>query len=411
MNKVITINLGGVAFQLEDAGYDALSAYLETAKTRLQGNPDRDEILSDIERAIGEKFSALLNAHKNVVLAKEVDEVLAQMGEIADESGATAGASTGAAAGAGAASNASSGAASGSFTPKRLYRVQEGAMIAGVCNGIAVHFNIDPTIVRLAFVVLTLIWGAGILVYLIMAIIVPSADSPEQKAAAHGAPVTAQEFIRRAREGYYEAMKSFPDRQARREWKRKFKREMRDWKYNFHREVTANTDQWRQNWQRHWGMHPGAGLALPIVSLIHGALIVLWICTLISLLSTGAVFGVALPAGVPVWVAVVVLMFAYGMLVWPLKAARRAFYYGGAPGAPFALFCVIDALIWVAVVGALLWLAFHFFPQARDAIHNIPTVVHDMVNSMRDWWHTHSSAPTIGGWAPFQLLRLPLQAL
>ncbi len=100
-------------------------------------------------------------------------------------------------------------------------------MIAGVCNGIAAYVNVDPTFVRLAFVLLTMFWGTGLLVYLVMAIVVPEARSPEEKAAASGNPSTAQEFIRRAKEGYYEAMKGFPDRKARREWKRRFKREMR----------------------------------------------------------------------------------------------------------------------------------------------------------------------------------------
>ena len=76
MNKVITINLGGTAYQLEEGGYDALRAYLETATARLQGNPDRDEILLDIERAIAEKFRALLASHKTVVGTKEVAVVL-----------------------------------------------------------------------------------------------------------------------------------------------------------------------------------------------------------------------------------------------------------------------------------------------------------------------------------------------
>ncbi len=69
MNKVITINLGGTAYQLEEGGYDVLRNYLETATARLQGNPDRDEILSDIERAIAEKFRALLGSYKTVVVA------------------------------------------------------------------------------------------------------------------------------------------------------------------------------------------------------------------------------------------------------------------------------------------------------------------------------------------------------
>src|SRR5580658_2963415 len=95
MNKVITINLGGTAYQLEEGGYDALRAYLETATARLQGNPDRDEILLDIERAIAEKFRALLGSYKTVVVTKEVAAVLAEMGPIEADSGASSGASSG----------------------------------------------------------------------------------------------------------------------------------------------------------------------------------------------------------------------------------------------------------------------------------------------------------------------------
>ncbi len=232
MNKVITINLGGIAYQLEEDGYDALRAYLETATARLQGNPDREEILSDIERAIGEKFRALLGSHKTVVVTKEVAAVLAEMGPIeADagevaEPGASGGASTGES-GPGAAGEERTVSRAG--TPKRLYRIHEGEMIAGVCNGMAAYINVDPTFVRLGFVLLTTLWGSGVLLYLVMAIVIPEANTPEEKAAAYGGPSTAQEFIRRAKEGYYEATKGFPDRKARREWQRRFKREMRGW--------------------------------------------------------------------------------------------------------------------------------------------------------------------------------------
>ena len=75
MNKVITINLDGAAYQLEEGGYDALRTYLETAAARLEHNPDRDEILSDIERAIAEKFRALLGSGKTVVVTREVAAV------------------------------------------------------------------------------------------------------------------------------------------------------------------------------------------------------------------------------------------------------------------------------------------------------------------------------------------------
>src|SRR5271154_2367817 len=90
MNKVITINLGGNAYQLEEGGYDLLRAYLETAAARLKGNPDRDEILSDIERAIAEKLRALFTSQKTVVVTKEVAVVLSEMGPIETDAGATA---------------------------------------------------------------------------------------------------------------------------------------------------------------------------------------------------------------------------------------------------------------------------------------------------------------------------------
>jgi len=382
MNKVITINLGGNAYQLEEGGYDALRAYLETATAKLQGNPDRDEILSDIERAIAEKFRALLASHKTVVETKEVAAVLAEMGPIEAEPGEAADSGdAGAASGASGQKTARENAAETSGSPRRLYRIPEGAMIAGVCNGIAAHMNMDPTLVRLAFILLTIFWGTGLLVYVVMAIVVPEARSPEEKAAASGFPATAQEFIRRAKEGYYEAMKGFPDRKARREWKRRFQQEMR-----------AHADQWRYNWHSYWAehapIHPGMGFTLPFLSLLQGAATVLWICAIISLLATGAVFGLALPANVPVWVAALLLLIAYGILVGPLKFARRACYYGlSRPRWAWSFVFLLDAVVWLAVGAALLWLAFHYLPELRDAVHTLPSLLHQAAADIRTWWH------------------------
>jgi hypothetical protein len=230
-------------------------------------------------------------------------------------------------------------------------------------------------------VLLTIFWGTGVLVYLVMAIVVPEARSPEEKAAASGNPTTAQEFIRRAKAGYYEALKGFPDRKVRREWKRRFKRDMR-----------ANADQWRQNWHGYWAehvpFHPGMGFALPFLSLLHGAVKILWICVLISLLATGAVFGLALPANVPVWVAALLLFIAYGIVACPLKIARRACYRGlGHQSWAWSFVFLLDAVVWVAVVVALLWLAVHFSPELRTAVQGIPSLLHQAVDDIRTWWN------------------------
>lgn len=56
---------------------------------------------------------------------------------------------------------------------KRLYKSDSNKMLAGVCGGIANYFDIDPTLVRLAWVVFCALGGSGVLAYIIAAIIIP----------------------------------------------------------------------------------------------------------------------------------------------------------------------------------------------------------------------------------------------
>ncbi|GAB4477757.1 MAG: PspC domain-containing protein [Anaerolineae bacterium] len=58
---------------------------------------------------------------------------------------------------------------------KRLYKSRTDKMVSGVCAGIAEYFNIDPALIRLAFVLATLLDGAGLLIYIILAIVMPEA--------------------------------------------------------------------------------------------------------------------------------------------------------------------------------------------------------------------------------------------
>jgi len=62
--------------------------------------------------------------------------------------------------------------------PKRLYRTNKNKMLCGVCQGIAEYINIDPTIVRLLWVVFS-ICGVGVLVYIIAAVIMPIKEEME----------------------------------------------------------------------------------------------------------------------------------------------------------------------------------------------------------------------------------------
>lgn len=65
---------------------------------------------------------------------------------------------------------------------KRLVRYQGDRMFLGVAAGIADYLNIDPVIVRLAFALLTLANGFGLIIYLILAIIMPVEGTPAAKA-------------------------------------------------------------------------------------------------------------------------------------------------------------------------------------------------------------------------------------
>lgn len=58
---------------------------------------------------------------------------------------------------------------------KKLYRSKTEKQIAGVCGGIAVYFNIDPTVVRLIWIAISLLSASvlGVLIYIICALVIP----------------------------------------------------------------------------------------------------------------------------------------------------------------------------------------------------------------------------------------------
>jgi len=62
---------------------------------------------------------------------------------------------------------------------KKIYRSESDRRIAGVCGGIGEYFDIDPTLIRLAFVFFVLAAGTGILAYLIAALVMPNESEVE----------------------------------------------------------------------------------------------------------------------------------------------------------------------------------------------------------------------------------------
>lgn len=60
---------------------------------------------------------------------------------------------------------------------KKLVRTNKGKVIAGVCSGLGIYFAIDPTIIRLIFILITVFGGSGLLLYLVLWLIIPAEDS------------------------------------------------------------------------------------------------------------------------------------------------------------------------------------------------------------------------------------------
>ena len=85
---------------------------------------------------------------------------------------------------------------------KKLQRSRKNRFITGVCGGLGEYFGIDPTLVRVGFAVLTVFWGAGIVVYLILSVIIPIEGVKEgepslgsrAREAAHEIKDSAQKF-------------------------------------------------------------------------------------------------------------------------------------------------------------------------------------------------------------------------
>ena len=181
MKKTLTINLGGFVFNIDEDACDRLSHYLADIEKRFP-EEEREEIIRDIEERMAELLTYKMQ-NRNVVEINDVKEVIEAIGrpeQFEDESGES--------------QTTADHFASDSTTentnkstnrqPRRmrkLYRNSNDRMVSGVASGVAAYFDIDPAVVRILFVILTLIsFGWGILIYLVLLIAMPEAKTKAQ---------------------------------------------------------------------------------------------------------------------------------------------------------------------------------------------------------------------------------------
>ena len=186
MNRIISANINGFVFQIDELAYDRLKQYLESLRLRIT----EKEVYDDIENRIAELFSHLLNTGTPAIFLNHVEDVIAQVGS-AEELGDAMDSvdRDGAAEGEAFTSGAASGHAGGGHA-KRLYRNEDDVVVYGVCSGIAAYFGWDPVFVRAIFGVLAVAsFGTVILVYVFLMVIIPAASTPAEKLQMRGEPV------------------------------------------------------------------------------------------------------------------------------------------------------------------------------------------------------------------------------
>ncbi|QXP52158.1 MULTISPECIES: PspC domain-containing protein [unclassified Cellulophaga] len=194
MNKTVNINLANILFHIDENAYNKMRRYLESVKRSFANTSGSDEILADIEARIAELFHEKLANERQVITTKEVDEVIAIMGQpedymvdedIFDDEPVTA-----------------------SKEPKRvkkLYRDIDAKYVAGVSAGLGHYIGVDPIWVRILWIVLTVGSGGSFaLIYGLLWILIPEAKTTAQKLDMRGEDVNISNIERKVKEGFDE---------------------------------------------------------------------------------------------------------------------------------------------------------------------------------------------------------------
>ncbi len=193
MNKTVNINLAGTFFHIDEDAYGKLQRYLVAIKKSLSDPQGSDEIIKDIEARIAELFSEKLKTSTQVVTIKELDEVIAVMGQPEDYAvdddifeDAPPRASK-----------------KSSSSHKQLFRDIDNKFISGVSSGLSHYLGIDAVWVRLIWILLTLFSsGTFIFVYILFWILVPAAESTSDKLKMTGEPINISNIEKKFKEGY-----------------------------------------------------------------------------------------------------------------------------------------------------------------------------------------------------------------
>jgi len=173
MKKTLSINVSGIIFHIEEDGYEKLRKYLDSINRYFSSFEDSSEIIADIENRIAEIFLSKLNEGKQVITAEDVSQLMVIMGNVNDFKAAEEPDSHRDEFVGEQPKNQARTKSSPSSENKKLVRDQAHKVLGGVCAGLGHYFGIDPVWPRLIFALLTLGYGGGLLIYIVLWIVLP----------------------------------------------------------------------------------------------------------------------------------------------------------------------------------------------------------------------------------------------
>lgn len=162
MKKNFSVNIGSRIFNIDEDAYERLTNYLSRLRTFFTSDEGCDEILTDIEMRIAELLEQKKTNGQAIITIQHIEEVIVSMGEPDELS-------------------ENKQEPVHEKTPGKLYRDPDNRQIGGVCAGIAAWLGVAPLWIRVALIVITVFYGTGVIIYLILWLIIPEAKTSSEK--------------------------------------------------------------------------------------------------------------------------------------------------------------------------------------------------------------------------------------
>jgi len=167
MKKNFSVNIGKRLFNIDDDAYECLNSYLGRLRNYFSAEEGREEIIADIEMRIAELLEQRVETKgQGIVILDFIQEVIREMGEPDQLSDSE---------------DVRPKETAQQRTTGKLFRDPVNRKVGGVAAGLSAFFGIDPVWLRLIFVISTLLYGSGPVIYIVLWLILPEAQTTSEK--------------------------------------------------------------------------------------------------------------------------------------------------------------------------------------------------------------------------------------